>query len=204
MIRLATFFYGFMFGFAVLLTHLWGNWSHWLPRIDNAPWIMLPSWIPLSEQTARIVMRYLEDTGLALVLGLLIVAMSQWMTPRWEATRRLAKEMSAALGSLRWRDAFYLAILSGVAEEALFRATLQPLASHMFGTIPGLVSVSLFFGLIHTGPKKHFLLWTIFAIAFGFLAGSLFLWRGGLFLPTLLHITVNFFNLKFLADHEKH
>lgn len=192
-----------MLGFAILLTHLWGRWTDWLPHAEQQAWIIPSAWLPLPPESARVVVLALEDIVLALLCGLLLVFLSQWMTPRWEATRKLAAEMASALGPLRWRDAFFLAVLSGVAEEALFRATLQPLASLWVGPLWGLILISLLFGLIHTGPKAYFLLWTVFAILFGFLAGSLFWWRGGLFLPAMLHITVNFFNLKYLADHGK-
>jgi membrane protease YdiL (CAAX protease family) len=56
------------------------------------------------------------------------------------------------------------------------------------------------FALLHTGPGRHFRLWTVFAVLAGALFGGLMLWRGNLLAPVVGHVLVNGVNLRRLAS----
>lgn len=76
-----------------------------------------------------------------------------------------------------------VSVLSGVGEELLFRGALQPLV--------GVVISSLLFGLLHIGPDRRYLLWTVWAVAVGFLFAGLYEWTGGLLAPVVAHVAHN-------------
>ena len=76
-----------------------------------------------------------------------------------------------------------VSVLSGVGEELLFRGALQPLV--------GVVVSSLLFGLLHVGPDRRYLLWTVWAVAVGFLFAGLYEWTGGLLAPVVAHVAHN-------------
>jgi membrane protease YdiL (CAAX protease family) len=100
------------------------------------------------------------------------------------ALRRLSDELAPHLvdGAKR-RDLVLLSIFSGVGEEALFRGALQPEI--------GLVASSLLFGVLHVGPDRRYLVWTLWAVAAGFLFGLLYLWTGGILAPVTAHVMHN-------------
>ena len=56
------------------------------------------------------------------------------------------------------------------------------------------------FGLVHVGPGKRFLPWTIFAIVAGFAFGSLVHFGFGLLPAMVSHGLVNFLNLRRIGD----
>ena len=79
----------------------------------------------------------------------------------------------------RYGDLVLISIFSGVGEEAFFRgALLQEF---------GIVISSLLFGLAHIGPDRRYLVWTVWAVAAGFVFGALFEVSGGLLAPILAH-----------------
>ena len=100
------------------------------------------------------------------------------------ALRRLSDDLAPHLvdGAKR-RDLVLLSIFSGVGEEALFRGALQPEI--------GLVASSLLFGVLHVGPNRRYLVWTLWAVAAGFLFGLLYLWTGGILAPVTAHVMHN-------------
>ena len=98
--------------------------------------------------------------------------------------RRLSNELAPHLvdGAKR-RDLVLVSIFSGVGEEAFFRGALQPEI--------GLVASSLLFGVLHVGPDRRYLVWTLWAVAAGFLFGLLYLWTGGILAPVTAHVMHN-------------
>ena len=72
-----------------------------------------------------------------------------------------------------------VAVFSGVGEETFFRGAIQ----QEFG----LVVASLVFGLVHVGPDRRYLVWTLWAILAGFLFGALYELTEGLLAPILAH-----------------
>jgi len=113
--------------------------------------------------------------------------------------RELAREFQALLGSLETRETFFLSMFSALGEEFFFRGLVQSWV--------GLVPAALIFGLLHVGPGKRFIPWTLFATVVGLMLGLLYEWRGDLLAPVAAHFGVNFLNLLFLprwlgASHE--
>tara|TARA_B100000609_G_scaffold199444_1_gene203015 strand:- start:2258 stop:2833 length:576 start_codon:yes stop_codon:yes gene_type:complete len=168
---LAFLFYGVILLISVGGAWLFGDFSWWFP--------------PRSWQGIGI------DVGIGVGGGLILVLISLWMTRTFSWGKSLAEEFAVVLGPLKWWEILGLALLSGICEEALFRAALLP---HI-----GLFASSVLFALAHVGRKKFFLGWTAFAFVFGLIAGSLFQWRLGLLLPATLHITVNLINLYWIT-----
>jgi membrane protease YdiL (CAAX protease family) len=134
---------------------------------------------------------WLEDVSLGLATGLAVVVLSDIATRSTRWGEALARTLAETLGPLRLRDCVLLAVLSGVAEEALFRGAIQPEL--------GLVTTSLVFGLAHLVPRRELLPWTAFTVLAGFLLGGLYLWTGNLVAPVVTHVVVNGVNLRRLT-----
>ena len=100
------------------------------------------------------------------------------------ALRQIAGELAPHLvdgadgGSL-----ILVSVFSGVGEETFFRGAVQ----QEFG----IVVASLLFGLMHVGPDRRYLLWTLWAVLAGFLFGGLYNLTGGLLAPILAHAAHN-------------
>lgn len=105
--------------------------------------------------------------------------------------RALAGEFRNMMGHLAPREAFWVALLSGCSEEILFRGALQPAV--------GLWLTTLIFGILHVGPTRRFIPWTVMALGAGLLFGGLFACTGNVLAPAVAHALVNFLNLRYLA-----
>jgi membrane protease YdiL (CAAX protease family) len=134
---------------------------------------------------------WLRDVALGLAGGALVIVASSEITARTRMGTALAQALGAALGPLRTRDCVVLALVSGVAEEALFRGALQPRV--------GLVWASVVFALAHLVPRRHLLPWSAFSLAAGFLLGGLYAATGNLVAPVVAHVAINAVNLRKLS-----
>jgi len=84
-------------------------------------------------------------------------------------------------------DALAVALFSGLAEELLIRALLQPLL--------GLVPAALLFAALHFIPDRRLWLWPILAFVLGLVLGWTFaLW--GYPAAAAAHITINILSLR--------
>ena len=100
------------------------------------------------------------------------------------ALRQIAGELAPRLVDGTDRGSLILiSVFSGVGEETFFRGAVQ----QEFG----IVVASLLFGLVHVGPDRRFLLWTLWAVLAGFLFGGLYDLTGGLLAPILAHASHN-------------
>ena len=132
-----------------------------------------------------------SDSALGVGVAVALLGASQLLT-RWTSwADRSARALSEVLGPMGWGTALWLAFLSGVAEEALFRGVLQV----EFGWVPA----SLLFGLAHLPMRRELVVWSVQALAVGFLLGALFEVTGNLLAPVLTHCTVNAVNLRWLS-----
>jgi membrane protease YdiL (CAAX protease family) len=94
--------------------------------------------------------------------------------------RRMAEELAPALvDRMRTSDLVLISVFSGVGEEMFFRGAVQPEF--------GLTVAALAFGLVHVGPDRRYLVWTVWAILAGFLFGFLYRFSGGLLAPVVAH-----------------
>ncbi len=83
-------------------------------------------------------------------------------------------------------DAVAVAVFSGLAEEALIRALLQPWI--------GLVAAAVLFALLHIVPDRRLWAWPVIALALGLVLGLVFE-RWGYPAAAAAHIVVNMVSL---------
>ena len=129
-----------------------------------------------------------DSLALSLVLGSLtpLATVSAGLLAYWllPALRAIAEELAPRLvdgtGSA---SLLLLSLFSGVGEEVFFRGAVQ----QEFG----LVVASVLFGVVHVGPDRRYLVWTLWAVAAGFLFGVLYDVSGGLLAPILAHAAHN-------------
>ncbi len=134
---------------------------------------------------------WIPDLALGLGAGMALLGISAWATARTRWGERLADRMADLLADVPLSHAIALALLSGFGEELFFRGALQPRV--------GWFVASLLFGVMHVGPSRDFLPWTVFAIAGGGVFGGLFLATGNLVAPIAAHVLVNGVNLPILS-----
>jgi len=132
------------------------------------------------------------DTGLGLVAALLVILISEQLTRMTEAGAVLARSLGSLLGRLSWGRCIWLALCSGLAEEAFFRGALQPRI--------GLFAASLVFGLAHLVPRRGLWSWSVFAMVVGLMLGVLFDATGNLVAPVVAHVGINAINLRLLSQ----
>ena len=129
--------------------------------------------------------------ALGLVLGLIVVGLTRIATRHFQWARDLHASFRDLLGALTGREIVILALASSIGEELLFRGALLP----WFGVwIQALV-----FAVLHIGPGRRFLPWTVSALVLGIAFGWLAQWTGNLGGPIAAHFTINFLNLKFIV-----
>jgi hypothetical protein len=85
---------------------------------------------------------------------------------RLPALVRLERFQARLVGGWTATDALAVALLSGLAEEALLRALLQPLL--------GLFPAAILFAVLHLVPDARLWMWPVIALALGLLLGLLF------------------------------
>jgi membrane protease YdiL (CAAX protease family) len=111
------------------------------------------------------------------------------------AIDRAADLLIEILGPVTTETAVILALVSGVAEELLFRGALWPIAG-LFGT-------TFLFAIVHVVPRKGLLGYPLFAGAVGLLLGLLREASGSVLPPILAHTTVNALNLVWLERRRR-
>jgi membrane protease YdiL (CAAX protease family) len=131
------------------------------------------------------------DVALGAVCAGVTVAASEILTRTTHWGSAMSEALARQIGPLSHRACWGLALVSGIAEEALFRGALQPWF--------GFVAASLLFGLAHFVPRRELLPWTGFAVLAGFGLGALFHATGNLVAPVVAHIGVNGINLRRLT-----
>lgn len=98
--------------------------------------------------------------------------------------REVSKELAPMLVDGASRSSLILvSIFSGIGEEAFFRGAMQPEF--------GLIVAAVLFGVLHIGPDRRYLFWTVWAVFAGLLFGGLYTVTGGLLAPMLAHVLHN-------------
>lgn len=135
---------------------------------------------------------------LSVLLGAVVAAVVVWMTRGLVRRTRWAERLHIAfrelLGPVTGNQIAFFAVSSGIAEELFFRGALQPAV--------GIIVASLVFGLVHIGPNRAFLPWTLWAIAMGFVFGGVYWLTGSLVGPILAHAAINYENLHFIQAYD--
>ena len=129
-----------------------------------------------------------------IALGMAASRMTRFSVKRYAWARGLHVEFRSLLGRLTDNDIIGYAAASALGEELFFRGALQP--------VVGLVWSSLIFGLLHIGPARRFVPWTLQALVVGFALGGLFRIFGELSAPIAAHFTINYLNLHFINRYD--
>jgi membrane protease YdiL (CAAX protease family) len=125
---------------------------------------------------------------LGLALGLAVVAFCRVAAAQWQWAQVLNRSFRDVLGPLTGRDIWILAATSSIGEEMLFRGALTPWL--------GVWLQAAIFALLHIGPGKRFVPWTIFAALLGVALGYLAMATGNLAGVIIAHFVINALNLR--------
>lgn len=122
--------------------------------------------------------------GLGLAAGL-VCAGADVVLSRLPQARQLERFQKKLVAQWDLQDALAVAVMSGLAEEALVRAFLQPWI--------GLVPAALVFAMFHIVPDRRLWLWPASAFVMGLLLGLVFQ-RWGYPAAAAAHICINAFS----------
>lgn len=124
-------------------------------------------------------------------VGLVVVGLTRLAARHFEWARDLHASFRDLLGPLTGREIVILALASSIGEEMLFRGALLPWLGPWWQAVA--------FALLHVGPGKRFLPWTLSAFALGVGFGWLTVWTTNLGAPIAAHFMINFMNLRFIV-----
>jgi len=132
------------------------------------------------------------DEILASVVAPLIAAaalllMSQSLEAWFTSWRQLRGFILQIFGRTSTPALVWLAFISAMGEELLFRGAIQPLL--------GVFATSLVFGLLHIGPDRRISAWTLWTVVAGIVLGLLYENTGSLIGPIIAHFAVNAISL---------
>ncbi len=131
----------------------------------------------------------------ATLVGLGIVGLCHLGLRLLPAVRGAADALTEVLGPLTYGQVALLALVSGFAEELLFRGALWP---HL-----GLLGTTLLFGLVHVVPKRALLGYPLFATGAGLILGGIRHGSGSVLPAMLCHAIVNALNLASLERRRR-
>jgi membrane protease YdiL (CAAX protease family) len=135
----------------------------------------------------------LPGIAVGLAAGLAVVVLSR-LTVNWFSwARALHREFHDLLRGVTTGQALVLALASAVGEEALFRGAALPTV--------GLFWSSVLFGVAHVPVRRGLWPWPLMAFGMGLALGWMFLRFGDLTGPILAHATINFLNLRYIAQN---
>jgi len=169
--RLPPFYASFFYAFPAAVSWIWLYFQH--------PGLSRSLWLPAT---------WARDLGCGLAAGLGVVGVSALFSRRFAWTRRLEAEFGWILGAQKGWEIVWIALLSGCAEEYLFRGALQ----QKFG----IWVATIVFAVIHWPLNPNFLPWPFVAGAIGLGLGGLALATGSLVAPAAAHVVINLINLR--------
>jgi len=168
--RLPPFYATFFYAFPAAVSWIWLRFQR--------PGLTAELWMPAA---------WARDLGLGAAAGLGVVGLSL-LFGRWFAwTRRLEAEFGWILGAQKRWEVVWIALLSGCAEEYLFRGALQ----QKFG----IWVATAVFAVIHWPLNPNFLPWPFVAGVIGLGLGGLAAAAGSLVAPAAAHVVINLINL---------
>lgn len=168
LVTAAASFYGAMAGVAVVWALLAGRPLFWIGE-------------PPSMSSV------LRWTVVGTLVGFSVILLSRLTLDRFAWAEGLAEWFAAVLGPISWKTALVLALLSGFAEEMLFRGAMQPTL--------GLIPTTIIFGLMHWPPRAELRAWTVLTTLLGLVFGLATEMSGHLTAAIVAHFVINFVNL---------
>ena len=169
--RLPPFYASFFYAFPAAVSWIWLYFQR--------PGLSTSLWLPAA---------WLRDLGLGVAAGLLIVGITMLCSRKFAWTRRLEAEFGWILGAQKGWEILWIALLSGCAEEYLFRGALQ----QKFG----IWVATVVFAVIHWPLNPNFLPWPFVAGVIGLGLGGLAHYTESLVAPAAAHVLVNYINLR--------
>jgi membrane protease YdiL (CAAX protease family) len=169
--RLPAFYAGFFYAFPAAVAWIWLEAAK--PGRSLALWAT-SDW-PL-------------DLAWGGLFGLLVVGLTWLCTRNFSWARALESEFGWILGAQKTWEIVWIALISGAAEEYLFRGALQ----ERFG----IWVATAVFAVIHWPVNRNFLPWPFLAGIVGLGLGFLKEWTDSLLAPALAHALINFVNLR--------
>ena len=124
---------------------------------------------------------------ISLLLPGILLAFSHTLETLSQTYNQLREIMTSILGPLPVASLIYLALISAVGEELLFRGAIQPFI--------GIFWTSLLFGLLHIGPTKQVSSWTLWAMVAGLLFGWSYEATTTLIPAMMAHFLVNAYSM---------
>jgi len=128
---------------------------------------------------------------IGILVGLGVVGLTRVATRHFAWARYLHISFHDLLGPVTGREIMILAVASAIGEELLFRGALLPWLGPWWQAVA--------FALLHVGPGRRFLPWTVSALVLGAGFGWLAVLTTNLGAPIAAHFTINFLNLRFIA-----
>ncbi|MBA3396509.1 MAG: CPBP family intramembrane metalloprotease [Deltaproteobacteria bacterium] len=128
---------------------------------------------------------------IGVAVGVGVVGLTRLATKHFQWARDLHGSFHDLLGPLTGKEILILALASSIGEELLFRGALLP----WLGVWPQ----AIVFALLHIGPGKRFLPWTVSALVLGAAFGWLAVWTGSIGAPIAAHFMINFLNLRYIV-----
>lgn len=184
-LTLVTVFYGLMGGFAALVS--WALFDELPIQVMSETWDLVPK------------------AGLGVVLGLVVVGLSRVFNSRFSWAKELEAKFRKLLGEVSLGAAAWMALTSAFAEELLFRGLLLRLflpdggAGGGPAVVLAVVVTSAIFGLLHIGPDRSYVPWTVFALVLGLVFGAITVLTGDIVAVVIAHMTINYFNFLAIA-----
>jgi membrane protease YdiL (CAAX protease family) len=118
------------------------------------------------------------------LLGIGILLILSYFFEQWFLSYRIMRRsMLGVLGELSLPAALYIALLSSVSEELLFRGAIQPST--------GIVVASALFGAMHLGPAGKVSSWSAWAFLSGLLLGAVVESTHNLLPVMVIHFGIN-------------
>ncbi len=129
--------------------------------------------------------------GVAAVALAALVVGTNSLAVRWRPLGEVQAELASAVRPLLGLGPWPLALVSGVAEEWVFRGILMPFV--------GLWFQGLVFGVLHWPAVRRLWPWTLWAVVMGWLLGALTEYAGALWPAMLTHALINGLSLTRLS-----
>lgn len=128
------------------------------------------------------------DLAWGAAFGAVVVVLTWLCTRVFSWARALESEFGWILGAQKPWEIAFIALLSGIGEEYLFRGALQ----ERFG----IWIATLVFAAIHWPVNRNFLPWPVLAGIVGLGLGFLKEWTDSLVAPAAAHALINYVNLR--------
>lgn len=149
-----------------------------------------------------------SSLGLGVGLATAVLWLSGWAASHTNWGRTLDAFFAQVFGGFTILHCIATALASGVGEEMLFRAALQPSAIALaargvgggfFAGLLGILLTSLAFAAVHMPFRRELAPWTVFAFGTSVAFGAIYAWTDNIVGPMLAHALINGVNLARIA-----